>query len=194
MGPIYTMLALPLSVSPIVGALQLQAPALEYYYSREAGFVTQQPALSLGDSVTRGQNLLTYQVSGRMPGSVLSRTSGHIDYVNNDLAIGYNFIVGEMLYRIRSNKVLGRYTVDNNPLSKLSVNSTLWVCTQDKQWQFNVDLIQSDHLLLSSYIAHGDYDKLLTLSQKDRVDMYSSKEECLTLGSTANNQPKYPQL
>ena len=169
----------PLSASLIVGVLQLQAPSVGYYYSREHGSVVVDSSLSQGDVVSKGQSLLIYETPEREEKRITSKTSGYVEYANSNLDAGYQFETGEMFYKVTSNLVLATYAMEQSETSRIQIGSKHWVCIQNTQWEFNVDLVEVNKLLISSHINRGGYEKLNQVSQIGLVHMFDSKDECI---------------
>ncbi|CAH9060138.1 hypothetical protein PSECIP111951_02881 [Pseudoalteromonas holothuriae] len=180
MGFTYSMFVLSFAVEPVVGALQLQEPAHEYYYSRESGTVEYGYDLRQGDKVVKGQVLLTYSKGeDKKSRNITSRTAGYLEYINNQLSVGASFSTGEMLYKVQSDLVLGWYFIDDIYKKKLQQSAQLWACSESGYWQFNIDVVKPKKLLVSLTLASSDYSALYQLSLKPDLTMYPSKQACL---------------
>ncbi|NOU51331.1 hypothetical protein HG263_12410 [Pseudoalteromonas sp. JBTF-M23] len=158
----------------------MQKPVREYYYSREPGTVVHEYGLRKESKVKKGQALLTYiKVPEQVEKTIVSRSAGYLEYANSDLSTGSKIDAGEMLYKVKSNLVHAWYYIDGFDDKKIKANSQLWACTQNgEQWQFNIDSVKGDRVLLSSVLATQDYSRLYSLSQK-QLTMYHSQSECV---------------
>ncbi|QTL36467.1 hypothetical protein [Pseudoalteromonas viridis] len=167
-------------IESVTGVLRLQEPAREFYYASAAGTVVYDPGISLSDKVTKGQVLLTYiGLPEQSERTVNARSEGYIEYVNEALSDGERIDVGEMLYKVKSNRIFGWYQINGLKPGSFEVNSQLWVCKKHNMpWRFNIDAVQSDGVLVSSLYRAQQYSYLYAMSQQKLV-MYYNKRDCL---------------
>jgi len=174
----YSLLAVLLSAESVVGTLQLQEPAGEYYYSRDGGVVINDYQLKLKDKVSKGQTLLTYVTKpDQIQRTIIARDNGYIEYVNEKLSKGYEITSDEMLYKVKSNRIFGWYYLKSPQLQPLDMNIKLWTCNQlGEKWTFDIDAVKPDKILVSALVPKT-FKNVKVLNQQGLV-MYFNERDC----------------
>ncbi|TMP44018.1 hypothetical protein CWB96_22130 [Pseudoalteromonas citrea] len=179
----YSLFAVLLSTESVVGTLQLQEPAGEYYYSRDGGVVINDYQLKLKDKVSKGQILLTYVTQpDQIQRTIIARDNGYIEYVNGKLSRGYEITSDEMLYKVKSNRIFGWYYLKSSNLQPLDINIKLWACNQQGvKWAFDVDAVKPGKILVSALVPQN-FNNVKVVDQQGLV-MYFNELDCTNGGS-----------
>lgn len=178
------MMSIPLLLSlvsgPIHGNLELQVPASDFYYAMESGVVLDKHTLKVGTEVNKDQTLLKYQPeSSSTPMFLLSKSDGHVEFIESELTVGDSLSKGQLLFIVTSYKVLGKYKppVSFNK-SALTSGNSIWVCHNSEQWRFVIDEVKGDRLLVSSHLDQASFDTLSTVSKQQAVVSFLEDDKC----------------
>ncbi|TMP30893.1 hypothetical protein [Pseudoalteromonas rubra] len=170
-----------LAAGALTGQLTLQEPSSEFYYSRDTVTVLAAPRVTNGAWVDKGAVLLTIQPEdGDESHSLVSKSDGYLDYVSDKLSPGYQVTAGEMLFIIRSARILAKHELAGQ-ISGQEINQqqTVWLCDQAKAWSLRVDEVTQSSLLVSTHVRDGDYEALKSISHKPQLSLYKERHTCL---------------
>ncbi|TMP26664.1 hypothetical protein CWB99_17515 [Pseudoalteromonas rubra] len=129
-----TMIFPMLTAGALAGQLTLQEPSSEFYYSRDAVTVLAAPVVTNGTWIEKGSVLLTIQTGrGGESQLLVSKSDGYIDYVSDKLSPGYRVTAGEMLFIIRSARILAKHELAGQiSVQEINQQQTVWLCDQAK--------------------------------------------------------------
>ncbi|MDK1290308.1 hypothetical protein [Pseudoalteromonas umbrosa] len=168
-------LILPTYDAPMVGQLYLQAPAVEYYFTRETGFATRAKKLEVGKLVEKGEELARFKpdTEGGESKVYISNMKGYIEFIKDTQSLLES---GELVAKISSDHAFGNYYFDTNyDLSNITQN--VWLCTDKKPVKLNVDGILKNSLLISVELVEIRYNELVELSS-GQVLLYANLSDC----------------
>ncbi|WP_046006624.1 hypothetical protein [Pseudoalteromonas rubra] len=170
-----------LAAGVLAGQLTLQEPSSEFYYSRDSVTILAAPQVANGTWVDKGSVLVTIQPEhGDKSHALISKSDGYIDYVSDKLSPGYQVMAGEMLFIIRSARILAKHQlVEQISVPDIHPQQTVWLCEQAKAWPMRVDEVTQTSLLVSTHVQAGDYADLKSLSQKSQLALYTERHACL---------------
>ncbi|KZN54875.1 hypothetical protein [Pseudoalteromonas luteoviolacea] len=168
-------LILPSYDAPMIGQLYLQAPAVEYYFTRETGVATRAEKLEVGKLVEKGEELVRFKPDTDSGASkvYISNTKGYIEFIKDTQSMLES---GELVAKVSSDHAFGNYYFDKHyDLSNIS--QSVWLCTDKKPVKFNVDGILKNSLLVSVELAQIRYSELTELST-GKVLLYANSSDC----------------
>ncbi|MCO7191362.1 MULTISPECIES: hypothetical protein [unclassified Pseudoalteromonas] len=170
-----------LAAGALAGQLTLQEPSSEFYYSRDTVTVLAAPLVTNGTWIDKGSVLLTIQPEhGDERHSLVSKSDGYVDYVSDKLSPGYRVTAGEMLFIIRSARILAKHELTGQiSVQEINQQQTVWLCDQAKVWPMRVDEVTQSSLLVSTHVRAGDYADLKSISQKPQLSLYKERHACL---------------
>ncbi|MCF6441953.1 hypothetical protein L1077_21220 [Pseudoalteromonas luteoviolacea] len=168
-------LILPTYDAPMVGQLYLQAPAVEYFFTRESGVATRAEKLEVGKLVEKGEELVRFKPDANISSSKVysSNIKGYIEFIKDTQSILGS---GELVAKVSSDHVFGNYYFDKHyDLSNIS--QSVWLCTDKKPVKFNVDGILQNSLLVSVELDQMRYNELAELSN-GQVLLHPNQSDC----------------
>ncbi|AZZ99946.1 hypothetical protein [Pseudoalteromonas sp. R3] len=170
-----------LAAVALAGQLTLQEPSSEFYYSRDSVTVLAAPRVTNGTWVDKGSVLLTIQPEhGGESHTLVSKSDGYLDYVSDKLSPGYQVTAGEMLFIIRSARILAKHELAGQiSAQEVHQQQTVWLCDQAKAWPMRVDEVTQSSLLVSTHVQAGDYAALKSISHKPQLSLYKDRHTCL---------------
>ncbi|KZN47649.1 hypothetical protein [Pseudoalteromonas luteoviolacea] len=168
-------LILPTYDVPMVGQLYLQAPAVEYYFTREAGVATRADTLEVGKLVEKGEELVRFKPTTDNGSSKVytSNMKGYIEFIKDTQSM---LKPGEWVAKISSVHAFGNYYLDK-PYDLTNIAQSVWLCMDNKPVRFNVDGIRKSSLLVSVDLVQIRYSELVKLSI-GQVPLYVNLSDC----------------
>ncbi|MCF6441951.1 hypothetical protein L1077_21210 [Pseudoalteromonas luteoviolacea] len=170
-------LILPTSDAPMVGQLYLQAPAVEYYFTRETGVATRAGKLEVGQLVEKGEELVKFKPTTDSGSSKVytSNMKGYIEFIKDTQTM---LETGELVAKVSSDHAFGNYYFDKPyDLSDINISQSVWLCADKQSVKFNVDGVLQNSLLVSVDLAQIRYSQLVELST-GQVQLYANLIDC----------------